>query len=88
MFSIDLRKTIIPFSLLQIVNHFKRMQTGDTIEVLGIEEDIIADLKNVLPGGKFELLDVESMNTDKHYFRLWLKKIDTFNPQPKENCHV
>jgi hypothetical protein len=88
MFSIDLRETIIPFSLLQIVNQFKRMTVGATIEILGIEEDIISDLKCVLPVGTFELVDAETMNTDSPYFRLLLKKTGTPNIQTKENRHV
>ena len=88
MFSIDLRETIIPFSLLQIVNQFKRMTVGATMEILGIEEDIISDLKCVLPVGRFELVDAEIMNTDSPYFRLRLKKTGTPNIQPKENRHV
>ncbi len=88
MFSIDLRETIIPFSLLQIVNQFKRMKIGETMEILGVEKNIISDLKSVLPAGKFELVDAETMNTDSPYFRLRLKKTDTQNIKPKENCHV
>ena len=88
MFSIDLRETIIPFSLLQIVREFKQMKTGADMAILGIEKAIIADLKNVLPTGKFKLLDVEPMEADSPYFRLRLKKTHTFTPIPKENCHV
>ncbi len=88
MFSIDLRETIIPFSLLQIVNQFKHMKIGETMEILGIEEDIISELKRLLPMGKFELENTETMNNDYPYFQLRLKKTGTQNIKPKENCHV
>lgn len=88
MFSIDLRETIIPFSLLQIANHFKRMETGETMEIRGIEEDIISDLKRVLPVRTFELRKTETFTSDSPYFRLRLTKTGTQNIKPKENCHV
>lgn len=88
MFSIDLRETIIPFSLLQIAHQFKRMETGESLEILGIEEDIISDLKRVLPVETFELRKIETFNSDSPYFRLRLKRTGTPNIKPKENCHV
>ena len=88
MLSIDLRENIIPFSLLEIVMQFKKMATGEIIRIVGIEESIIDDLESVLPEGKFELLDVESMSVNSPYLKLKLKKSHTFNPKPKENCHV
>ncbi len=74
MVTIDLSETIIPFSLLQIVSEFKRMKTGETVEILGVDEDIIPDLMNVLPAFKFELIGTESMSADSSNFRLRFKK--------------
>lgn len=88
MFSIDLRETIIPFSLLQIVRQFKRMETGATIRILGIEKTIIHDLRSVLPKGKFKMLEVEPMDRKSPYYQLKLKKIHTFTLNPKETRHV
>ena len=49
MGSFDLRDTIIPFSLLQITNHFRQMDPGEVLEVIGDDESIAADLKSLLP---------------------------------------
>ena len=49
MQSFDLRDTIIPFSLLQIANHFQRMKPGDEIEVIGNDPGIESDIRKILP---------------------------------------
>lgn len=74
MVTIDLSETIIPFSLLQIVSEFKHMKTGETVEIIGVDEDIIPDLMNVLPAFKFELIGTEAMSADHSNFRLRFKK--------------
>ncbi len=89
MYTFDLSEAIIPFSLLQIVSQFKRMKTGETMEVLGVAEDIIPDLISVLPAGKFELMGTETMSADSSSFRLRFNKIDHMKTdKPKERCHV
>ena len=82
---IDLRETIIPFSLLEIINQFKQMRQGDTMEILGIERDIVPDLKRVLPSGAYRMSNADIMNADSLYFRLWITKT---HDQQKEKCHV
>jgi hypothetical protein len=89
MDTIDLSEAIISFSLLKIINRFKRMKTGETIEILGVDENILPDLKSILPEGKFELIGTEAMCADSSYSRLRLKKTDTVNTnKSKEKCHV
>ncbi|MEJ2158094.1 MAG: hypothetical protein P8X96_22430 [Desulfobacteraceae bacterium] len=89
MDAIDLREAIFPFSLLQIINLFKRMKTGETMEILGMDEDILPDLTAILPAGQFELIGTEAMRADSSISRLRLKKISTaYTNQPKEKCHV
>lgn len=89
MYIFDLSEAIIPFSLLQIVRRFKRMKTGETMEVSGVAEDIIPDLMSVLPSGKFELIGTEAMSADSSRFRLRFKKTDNMNTdKQKERCHV
>jgi len=75
MFSIDLRESIIPFCLLLIVNQFKRMTTGEMIEVLDITEKTITDLKNVLPAGEYKIIRMERMRSESPGFRLGIEKI-------------
>jgi TusA-related sulfurtransferase len=75
MYTIDLSEAIFPFSLLQIVSQLKRMKTGETMEILGVGEDIIPDLISVLPAFKFELIGTEAMSADSSNFRLrFIKK--------------
>jgi TusA-related sulfurtransferase len=89
MYTFDLSEAIIPFSLLQIVSQFKRMKSGEILEVSGVAEDIIPDLMSVLPSGKFELIGTEAMSAGNHRFRLRFKKIDKMNTdKPKEKSHV
>lgn len=88
MYTIDLSEAIIPFSLLQIVSQFKRMKAGETMEILGVDEDIIPDLMSVLPAFNFELIGTESMSADSFKFKLRFKKVDNVNTdKPKETCH-
>ncbi len=88
MDTIDIRETIIPFSLLQITNHFKRMNAGTSIEIVGTDENIISELKNLLPEASYELTIAETISAANPCFKLWLKKTKTQNIRPKENCHV
>ncbi len=88
MYTIDLSEAIVPFCLLQIVNQLKCMKTGETMEISGVEEDIIPDLMSVLPAFKFELIGTEAMSADSSDYRLRFKKIDNVNTdKPKETCH-
>jgi len=50
----DLRTTIIPFALLEICNHFKKMRPGDAIEILCVEPGIEKDLQFILPKAQYE----------------------------------
>jgi TusA-related sulfurtransferase len=89
MYTIDLSETIIPFSLLHIINQFKRVKSGETVEIVGVDKDIIPDLTNVLPAFQFKLIETEAMNAERSNFRLRFKKTENLNPNtPKERCHV
>ncbi len=51
----DLRDTIVPFTLLEVINHFNGMACGDRMEILSDDTASIADLRSILPPGAFEL---------------------------------
>jgi TusA-related sulfurtransferase len=88
MHTIDISEAITPFSLLQIINQFKRVKRGETLEILGVDEDIIPDLINVLPAYQFKLIETEAMNADRSNFRLRFEKTDHLDTDtPKERCH-
>jgi TusA-related sulfurtransferase len=55
METIDIRNTLIPFSLLQISNLFKQMRPGETLEIIVDETSTAADLERILSGSDFHL---------------------------------
>ena len=83
MGAFDLRDTIIPFSLLQITNHFKRMATGEVLEIIGCDDGILSDLKRLLPASEFELTDIRALGEDTSEFRLRLRKTKRPSHQAK-----
>jgi TusA-related sulfurtransferase len=64
MDSFDLRQAIIPFSLLEITNHFKRMESGDVMEIIGSDADITTIVNRILPLSQCEILRNERYGTD------------------------
>jgi TusA-related sulfurtransferase len=55
METIDIRNTLIPFSLLQISNLFKQMRPGDTLRIIVNETSTAADLERILGCKAFNL---------------------------------
>jgi TusA-related sulfurtransferase len=80
MGSFDLRDTIIPFSLLQITNHFRQMDPGEVLEVIGDDKSIAADLKSLLPALEYEFMGIENLGADGADFRLQLRKVKPSPP--------
>jgi len=74
MDSFDLRETIIPFSLLQITNHFKRMKPGEVIEIIANDASVVKDLKSILPELEYELTQMENLNGKHSDFLMQLKR--------------
>ena len=75
MYSIDLRGTIIPFSLLKITNLFKEMEPGDRIEIVGDDASISNDIKRILPESSCEFSFRENCTSTEPVFKVQLKKI-------------
>ncbi len=76
MESFDLRDTIISFSLLQITNHFKKMNPGEVMEIIGNDKRVTNDLKCLLPELEYEMVDIKTLNINRPDFRMQLKKIE------------
>lgn len=74
MDSFDLRQGIMTFSLLEITNRFKQMETGEAMEIIGSDAGMLADLERVLSGREYEMTEIEEMNDDNRGFRLQLIK--------------
>jgi len=71
---LDLRGTIIPFSLLEISNVCKQMQPGETFEVIGEDSGIIAELSRILPEPDFRLSKTDLPNPCDHGVRIRIYK--------------
>jgi len=59
MVKLDLRETLIPFSLLQITNAFRKMKPGEEMEILAgvttIDAALLKDIRLILPPSKYDL---------------------------------
>jgi TusA-related sulfurtransferase len=84
MESFDLRDTIIPFSLLQIANHFQQMKSGEEIEVIGNDPGIASDIKKILPSSEYRIIAVDQWQDNSRNFRLRLKKEVPSHAQSKQ----
>lgn len=74
MDSFDLRETIVPFSLLQITNHFRQMSSGDVIEIIVRDATIVSNLKCILPESEYELTHMGNLDGDSQDFLIHLKR--------------
>jgi TusA-related sulfurtransferase len=59
MCKLDLRNGVTPFSLLHVINLFRRMKPGETLEILGNDQDLEQDLKRILPEASFQVVALE-----------------------------
>lgn len=59
MFKLDLRNGVTPFSLLQVINLFRRMKPGEALEILGNDQDLRQDLKRILSEASFQVVALE-----------------------------
>lgn len=78
MATFDLRRTLIPFSLLQITNAFNAMQSGEEMEVLSgvnqTEAAIFKDLMRILPRSGYDLISKEVIAGEDPAIQLRLRK--------------
>jgi TusA-related sulfurtransferase len=85
MVRIDLHNSIVPFSLLQIANHFKQMRTGEVIRVVGADKSLVAALKKLLPEQHCEM-SWDGETSPSHPFNtVVIKKTDAPQNEEKEN---
>jgi TusA-related sulfurtransferase len=82
MNSFDLRETL-PFSMLQMVNHFGAMKIGDEMEIIGDNAETYQDIKKILPASDYAVVSEEFETSGSGTFRIVLKKINTTKPSHK-----
>ena len=75
MVTFDLRETVIPFLLLRIINHFKRMIPGEVCEILCCDKSTEKDIKRILPRREYECLEVGPSGLIRGGFCFRLRKI-------------
>ena len=72
---LDLRGAIVPFSILKVIQEFKMMDPGETLEVFWSDPDTPADLFKVLPDSSYELMGLEEVaDGDPSYCITLVKK--------------
>ena len=70
---LDLRGMIAPITLLKVTQAFRRLNPGETLEILGSDVQTRNDLFQILEAPRYELV---SSQDDKAFYRMLLKKRD------------
>ena len=63
-YTVDVRGTISPFSLLKVSLVFQQMKPSEIVEVLGCDSEMQQDLLRLLPNASFEVLDGKENQAD------------------------
>ena len=71
---LDLRRAIIPFTLLKVSQVFKTIQPGDIVEIFWNDPDAPADLFKILPESSYDLIAMEEMEDEEPSYRMEIKK--------------
>jgi TusA-related sulfurtransferase len=74
MHTFDLRRTLVPFSLLEIRQRFKEMQPGDSMVVLWSDTGAADDLLRILPDASFDIVSRAGIPGDPGGLRMELTK--------------
>ena len=70
----DLRSTLVPFSLLEIRQRFKEMQSGDSMVVLWGDVGAADDLLRILPASSFDIVSQDEIPGEPRGLRMELTK--------------
>jgi TusA-related sulfurtransferase len=83
----DLRNTLGAFSILQVVNHFTRMEVGEEMEIICNDAEIYQDIKSILPASTYRVAPEECQTALHEEFRFKLRKIkSTFKRKGEQLC--
>jgi TusA-related sulfurtransferase len=69
----DFRGAIKSLALLKLTRMFREMQTGETLEILGLDPDTRSDLFRLLPPVSYQLITSEEQ--DNSLLGVHLRKI-------------
>jgi TusA-related sulfurtransferase len=73
-FSLDIRDTILPFSLLEISCLFQKMKVGSVIEILTNSQNVLSDLKLILHQYDYNISQRNVMIDNQPSIQIFLKK--------------
>jgi TusA-related sulfurtransferase len=77
MTTFDLRKTILPFSLLEISNFFIQMKPGDTMDIRVSDSAVTEELSSVLPRSAYKMKVHPPHGGSGGYYRIQITKTAT-----------
>ena len=72
--NINFKGSITPMTLLKLSNLFRAMKSGETIELIGLDEEIKKDLFKVLHQFSYKVMADEKTEEEKSVYRVRLKK--------------
>ena len=72
---IDLRGSMVPFTLLKISNSFRALEKGEILEILLSDRDALDDLVRIIPESAYALIQMEDLGGEDQGTRIQLKKI-------------
>ncbi len=73
-YSLDVRGTISPFSLLKVSLVFQGMDPNEIIEILGCDSEMRRDLVQILSVETCEVVYMDPAEKDPEVARVWLRK--------------
>ena len=72
--NINFKGSITPMTLLKLSNLFRAMKSGETIELIGLDEEIKKDLFKVLHQFSYKVMADEKTEEEKPVYKVRLKK--------------
>jgi TusA-related sulfurtransferase len=75
-YTVDVRGTISPFSLLKVSLVYQQMQPSEMMEILGCDAEMRQDLRRLLPDAAWEPAPTTLISQDQEMTTLRLKKAE------------
>ena len=73
-YTVDVRGTITPFSLLKVSLVYQQMKPSEMMEILGCDAEMRQDLRRLLPDAAWESAGAVETSQDQEMIILRLKK--------------
>ena len=73
-YSLDVRGTISPFSLLKVSLVFQEMDPNEIVEILGCDSEMQSDLVRILSNENCEIVHMDPAENNPDIEKVWLRK--------------